>query len=505
MVACDLPSSVSPSASADPGSGYVFDPGNLLLYELFIPSEEWQVLCENARDHAVAAKEGGDTKRAFTPTFAQALLRVSDEEMPQCVGVRLRGETTLERLFFTNSDDDDPGPEYQECLVESFVYKPSFKIALDEFARGQRFHDQEHLSLGGYEGGESHLRDYLVAGLAEEFDVPSPRVSHGLVCINGVFRGVFTVQEEHDDQAFLDHHFPDAADGNYYKVRKWGPLTFHEGEDMDKYRELHYEPAAGTSQDEAGHEIPYTEETDLIRMLRFANFRDPERFAAEIDEVAAVDAWLRLIAMEMTIPDADGMFPDLHNYTLYHHPKEGWWPVRYDWDRSFTDARVAVEDRATRDRLFDLVPDYNEPANNPPNRCDGRPVFEDDDCPGPCSGREVRHPVLPARILHTRTSDYLDRVEQFLTDVFVPADVQATIDARSAFLEDAYRGDPWSPFDDWEDDVAQLREDVERLHADSLLALQDARGNPAGVAPAGDREQMIQWCGERSCWPYACP
>jgi CotH protein len=502
FVPCELPAGVTPTAGADPGSDSIFDPAKLLLYEIAIPDDQWQTLCTNARDNAAAILAGGQTESAFVPTWARARVRVGGEAV-DCVGLRIRGRTTIKKLFYQDSSDVDPDPEYQDCLMSRFAYKPSFKVGMSSFVKGQRFHEQKHISLGGREGGDSQFHDYLAAQLAARFGVPGVRVSHGLLCINGVYRGVFAVQEEVDDQAFLDYHFADAPDGNYYQA-KWAPLTFYSSHDLEKYRRDSYSTAAGTGQDALGADLPYTDQTDLIRLLRFASFRDPALFAAEVGGVAAVDAWLRVIAMETTLSDTEGMFPYARNVALYNHPGKGWWPVRHDWDQAFRDGPSAVP-VAGRERLFDLAPNYSLPDNNPPNRCDGRPVVTNTDCPGLCSERSVRHPVLATRLLFARRADYLDRVEEFLNDVFVPADIEAMIAERRTLLDAAYVGDPWTPYANWDTDVTNLLADVPRLHADALAALQDARDNPFGLAPVAERDQMIQWCGQRSCWPYACP
>jgi len=503
---CDLPAGLEPIVgNFSSGNNYMFDPDNLLLYEIAMSDAEWRVACENARDHAHAEWKGGDLEDNFVDTWAKARLRVDDEGL-DCVGWRMRGDIHIERLFFQDDTDEDPEPEFQDCLNFEFAFKPSFKIGTRYFIRGQEFHEQQHISIGGQEGGNSQMRDYLIAQLAESFGVPSPRVNHGLLCINGVYRGVITIQEEHDDQPFLDYHFPDEEDGSYYKVHDNGPMSFYEGGDMDRYRTDSYEPVAGTSEDDAGAIVPFTAETDIVELLNFSNFTEPDDFAAEIDTRFQADAWLKLMAIETVMADIDGMFGAKHNYLLYNHPTDGWWPVRNDWDGSFSLNRLFDPGtEMTKDRLYGLRPDFNDEEAD---LCDGRAQIDeplDDDCPGGCAERNVRHPVIAARLIYARRAEYLAHVQGFLDTVLDVAAYQAEVDERRALLEPYYQDDPWVDAGDWSSDVDEIRTQLQDLYDGATAALADALANPPAAADASLEAEMMEACGDTSCWPYACP
>ncbi len=496
---CKLPfGDAPPAVTYSEGSDYLFAPSNLLLYELTIDPANWQTVCIDARERARARHD--DTPDTYTKTWAQAWLKVGQESLGP-IGVRIRGEVSVELIFYGDSDDDDPDPEYQDCLDGRFSRKPSFKLDFSEFMPGQRFHDQKHISLGGKEGGYSMMHDYVVSKLAASFDVPSPRVNHALVCINDVYRGVFTVQEEHDDQQFLNFHFGDESkDGNYYKTHR-GSLTYYHGDDLAGYGTKEYSAVAGT-------EPEFNADTDLLQVLQFANFAGAEQFETDASKWLNVSAWLRLIVMETVLPDRDGMFRGRNNFLLYNHPTVGWWPIRNDWDHAF-EFKALGDSASTRLRLFDL-PSKGAWVPDDWNSCDGRAPLKpkEQSCDGACTVKHVPHPVIAARVIHTFRKDYLDTVHAFLETVFKPQATATLVQDRRAQLKpyvDSGQSKPWMKLKHWDKDVQELIDDIATIHADATAALTDAKSNPMPAAPVSEAEEMQTLCSDPSCWPYACP
>ena len=57
----------------------------------------------------------------------------------------------------------------------------------------------------------------------------------------------------------------------------------------------------------------------------------------DLQDLIDVDAWLRNIALDMVIPDYDGMMGNHKNHALYDHPTRGILPIAYDKDLAFVD------------------------------------------------------------------------------------------------------------------------------------------------------------------------
>ena len=278
----------------------VWDPDELAVYRLEFDERDWEsILADYDPDDC-------DERVWVRATLTYENPMSGKKEVYEDVAVRYRGHNTF---------------------VESGVERRGYKISFNEFTPGGRFHDLRKINLLGTEGDYTLMRERLALGLMEDAGVPAPRINHALLYIDGKFEGVFPNSEEADDEAFVDAHF-DGEAGSLYKVKGYcghrADLSY-EGVDPATYS-VTYEPKADTeAEDMTG---------DLIPMLQCASEPDDATFAACIEGWLDVDEWLAEIAVDMALPDVDGMAGAGQNFMLWR-PEDGRFRV-YPWDKDLS-------------------------------------------------------------------------------------------------------------------------------------------------------------------------
>ncbi len=372
-----------PVSTGDPASMYADDA--LPLFELELPTSTYPDMCEKGKAYADYLWERDhfddvpDVRQEYSPAHL-----VFQGVRYENVGVRFRGRTTIYALFY---DDDEPIPGAMERCRERRLYeKPSLKISLDEFGEDHEIVGQQTFNLIAREGSDSaYLREVLAQKVTREFGVQAPRSGHARLCLDGWYEGLFSLIEEADTQRFLTQHFPGAEGGDYWKVEADGDQTWHERWDESGNWIGDYEPKAGT---------PTTRPGRLRDLLLLGNRVEEGASDAEIEAGLAglvnVDQWLREIAVEMTIPDYDGMFGNHKNHLLYDHPDDGFRVVPFDRDIAFVD-----------------IVDYSG-----------------GECPGdilgghPCWASTREGPAIARWLLEEHEAAYVASVQAFVDDVF---------------------------------------------------------------------------------------
>jgi spore coat protein CotH len=334
-----------------------------------------------------------------------------ENEVYEDVGVRFRGHN---------------------IYLDSGVERSGYKISFDEFQDGRTFHDGlRKINLLGTEGDYSLMHERLALWLMREADVPAGRVNHAELYVNGKYMGVFPNSEEPDDDPFLANHFPGQDEGSLYKVKGYcgfrADLAYN-GEDTVLYAQT-YEPKADTDELDM-HD-------DLIPMLACASESDDNAFSACIGEWIDVDEWLTEIAIDMYLPDVDGMASAGQNFMLYFHPAQERFVV-YPWDKDLSFYMTTVSE--DKSGIFDLQPAWLE--NSSPQLVDRlRSVMRQDFC---AKVLEVADIAGPDRLL-----DEVDRIEELLTP--------------------KVKRDPFLKPDQWEWAVDYIRTTIQERH-DAVVA-----------------------------------
>jgi len=404
---CTLPTGfsapiVSPVDAGDGDSLFATDA--LPLFELTFTDSQWDEVCENAKVYAdylwkIGEGLGPDRVRH---DYAPATLVFQGTTYPS-VGARFRGRTTIYALFY---DYGDPRPNgLQRCRDRLMARKPSYKISMDEFDQDEEIGDQQSINLIAREGADSgYLREVLAQRVSNQFGVVAPRANHARLCIDGAYEGLFSLVEEADTQRFLNQGYPDAADGGYWKVEVDGNQIWHDSWDDASGWNGDYVPKAGTALDHAGVL------RELLEAGSLADEGAPEAVVtAALDGLIDVDQWLREIAVDLALPDYDGMFGNHKNHLLYDHPDRGFVVVPYDRDLSWLDLTH----------------------------------YSGGECPGsilgghPCWSSETEGPAIAQWLVDHREDRYLELMQEFRDDVFQPSTLLAWIEARAGTME------PW--------------------------------------------------------------
>ncbi len=173
--------------------------------------------------------------------------------------------------------------------------KPNLTLKFNEFVAGQEFHGLTKLTLNNCAQDPSYLREVITTGLFHDAGIPTARVTHERVQLNGRELG-FYVLVEGVNKNMLKREFGHAG-GNLY-----------EGESKDVEQRLDQENGDDTSQ------------KDLQALAAAARRPIAERLQA-LRAVLDVDEFISFLAMEMLTSNIDGYAFTKNNYRIYHQPR----------------------------------------------------------------------------------------------------------------------------------------------------------------------------------------
>ncbi len=190
--------------------------------------------------------------------------------------------------------------------------KRSLVIDLDRFDH-HVFHGLRAIQLQGGALDPTKAREPLALALFREAGVPAPRTAMAEVTLtvpgryDKAYLGLYTLVEP-VDRAFLADRFHNEQ---CLLVRPQGlrGLDFL-GDDWARYRGP-YRPLAEPTPEQAKR---------LIEFLRLVQNADDERFRKEIGSYLDIDRFLRFMAVQALIANADGFFTLAYNYSLFLDP-----------------------------------------------------------------------------------------------------------------------------------------------------------------------------------------
>lgn len=322
---------------------------------------------------------------------------------------------------------EDVGVRYRGHNVfteDSEFERRGFKLSFDEFVPDRTFHGVEKINLLGTEGDYTLLRERLALQLMNDAGVEAPRVTHARLYINGRYMGLFPNSEEADGQEFLDAHFED-PDGSYFKVKGYcgDRATLQFVSDDPAAYALTYEPKAGTEEQQITD--------DLIPMLQCASVGSDEELKACLPEHIDVDQWLKEIAVDMVLPDVDGMASAGQNFLLYKPPGGRFVVVPWDKDLSLTLTNHQAEDGS----IFKLTPSWLENSN----------------------------PVLVTRMREVYRQEFCSSVLE-VAELYDPAVLSPRIDALEQQLLPHVKKDPFLDWQTWQWIIDDLHETIRIRH-----------------------------------------
>lgn len=247
--------------------------------------------------------------RADPDTYVLADATFDGEELPD-VGLRLKG---------------------MYGSFRSLDEKAGFKLDLNDFVEGRRFHGVEKLTLNNSVVDCSYTKEHLGYHVYRAAGVAASRAGYAWVTLNGEPYGLYVLAETPDDR-FLSDHFEDASgrlyDGKY--------LWFEDG----SYKLLDLRPElAELYQLEEGEDAGFADLIDVTE--RLADAAGQPDFYERMGEVLDWPAIHTQIAVAQYIGHVDGYSMNTNNYRLYFDPGAGGRAliVPWDLDYAFIEAR----------------------------------------------------------------------------------------------------------------------------------------------------------------------
>ncbi len=234
-------------------------------------------------------------------TYVQATLKENDKTIYKDVALKLKGAAGS----FRELDD-----------------KPAFTINVDKFDEKLRFHDLKKFHLNNSVQDDTYLDEYLCSDLMRAAGVPTPRVTHARVWLNGRDLGLYVLKESFDRQLLA--RFFQKPTGNLYD----GGFC----QEVD----------AGLEKD-TGKGVD--DKSDLAAIAEACREQDPSTRWQKIEQRLDVDAFLTFVAMELVIGHWDGYAQNTNNYRLYVEPTTNRaYFLAHGMDQVFQDPEFSVLD-----------------------------------------------------------------------------------------------------------------------------------------------------------------
>jgi spore coat protein CotH len=220
-------------------------------------------------------------------------------ETVENIGFRLRGNTSRE------------------------AGKKSYKLSINSFESGRRFHGQKKMNLNGEHNDPSVSRAKICWDLVRDFGLPGPRTNQVEVYINGAYHGLYISIEQYNND-FVDSRFGN-KDGNLYKCVHPADLTW-KGADPNNYKTYYYELKLNREENDY---------SDLVHFLNILNRTPVANFKEEIEKVFNVNGYLRALAVEVLTGHWDGYSYNKNNFYLYNNTETGKFEyILYDMDNT---------------------------------------------------------------------------------------------------------------------------------------------------------------------------
>jgi putative membrane-bound dehydrogenase-like protein len=230
--------------------------------------------------------------------------------------------------------------------------KRSLLVDLDR-AGGAEFHGLRGMQLQSGALDPTKARESLAFALFREAGVPAPRTALAEVTLtvqgryDDAYLGLYTLVEP-VDRAFLKDRF---GSDKGLLVRPQGLRGLdYLGDDWAKYRGP-YRPLSEPEPEEAKR---------LVAFLKLINQADDEQFRKEIASYLDVDKFLRFMAVQAMIANADGFFTLAYNYSLFLDPKTNRF-VFIPGDQELSFANFGM--MGSPDQLMDMS--LTQPYNGP--------------------------------------------------------------------------------------------------------------------------------------------
>ena len=189
--------------------------------------------------------------------------------------------------------------------------KPALRIDFNRYATGRTFLGLTAVDLLNMTQDPSNLRELLAMKFYRAMGVPAPRAAPIALYVNNAYFGLYLLMEEIDEAA-IARLFGDS--GGYLFEFKWTfPWQFeYLGNNLDAYAAL-YEPKTHITDSAGALYLP------VEAMVRTITDAPDDGFVEAMAEYLDVAAFIRLVAVQAFIGEADGLLGNwgVNNHYLY--------------------------------------------------------------------------------------------------------------------------------------------------------------------------------------------
>lgn len=255
----------APVLAADPPKPHPSD-------ELFKPGNVWKVKV-TADDAAVKSLRGDPRK------YTKCTIQIGDTVLKD-VGIHIKGAAGSTRGW------DD---------------KPALTVNLDKFVDKQEYKglDKFHLNNSVQDG--TYMNELICSELARKMNLPTARVTHALVELNGRKVGLYVVKEGYNKD-FIRRWFPNATGGTLYD----GGFL----QDLDANLKV-----------DSGD--PMTKRDDLKAVVKACQLPDRNKRFEAVAKLVDLDLFATNAALQLLACDWDGYMRNRNNYRVYFPPNGG--------------------------------------------------------------------------------------------------------------------------------------------------------------------------------------
>ncbi len=212
------------------------------------------------------------------------------------VGLRLKGNSSLNGLFKKNSTSQD-------------VQAP-YLIKLDKYVDGQSYQGYTEIAVrtGSFNAGSALLEEPLSLFIYQEAGQVVPEYSYASVKVSNN-KPYYYVLCENIDGNYIEKHFS-GTEGILYKKGNSADFSY-KGEDQTKYVSEYEQKTNKKNED-------YTK---LIAFLKFVSESSDEEFEKELPDWLELDSFMTMIAINELIDNQDSFSGQSRNFYLYYSPE----------------------------------------------------------------------------------------------------------------------------------------------------------------------------------------
>lgn len=234
--------------------------------------------------------------------------------------------------------------------------KPGLKVDFNRYKSSQEFVGLKSIVLDNLMQDPSMLRERIAMGLFRRAGVPAPRVAHTKLYVNGEYVGLYAIVES-VDKGFLKRELAE-NDGWLYDY-EWDREYWFDwrGDDPSAYVPAPFQLETNTSKPNP---------RPLVEMIRTVSEATDEEFADAITRFIDPKAFLKYLAIETYLAEADGLAGEwgMNNFYLYgRESSDRFVFIPWDKDVTFQETDRSIWRNTERNSLIRrvlAVPEWNE-------------------------------------------------------------------------------------------------------------------------------------------------